>query len=126
IPDVPTVHADREVKRWWADEVVGHLDVTVAEIDGTVVGVMVLDAGSAGRGWIEQLYLDPAWMGRGLGAQFVERAKERFSAGIDLWTFQVNERAQRFYQQQAFTEVERTDGRANEERAPDIRYAWNP
>lgn len=126
IPDVPTVHADAEVKRWWADDLIGHLEVTAAHIDDTVVGVMVLDAGGRGRGWIEQLYLDPAWMGRGLGDRFVDRAKERFPAGLDLWTFQVNAGAQRFYERHGFVEVERTDGRGNEERAPDVRLAWTP
>jgi ribosomal protein S18 acetylase RimI-like enzyme len=35
-----------------------------------------------------------------------------------------NERAQRFYERHGFTEVERTDGSDNEERAPDIQYAY--
>jgi 8-oxo-dGTP pyrophosphatase MutT (NUDIX family)/GNAT superfamily N-acetyltransferase len=126
IPDVPTIHDDREVKRWWADEVVGRSDVTVAELDGTIVAVMVLDQGGGGTGWIEQLYIDPAWIGRGLGERLVERAKQRFATGLQLWTFQVNDRAQRFYERLGFVEAERTDGRANEERAPDIRYTWAP
>ena len=101
-------------------------DVTVAEIDGTIVGWMVLDGGRDGRAWVDQLYLDPAWVGRGLGARFVDLAKQRHPAGLDLWTFQVNEPAQRFYEHQGFTAVERTSGSGNEERAPDVRFEWSP
>lgn len=126
MPEVPVVHDDSEVRRWMADEVIGHADVSVAEVDGTIVGLMVLDQGRAGSGWIEHLYLDPAWMGRGLGARFIERAKQRFTAGIQLWTFQSNARARRFYEAAGFVAVEDTDGRANMERTPDVRYQWAP
>ena len=64
VPTVPVVHEASEVRRWMADEVIGHADVWVADLDGTVVGLMVLDRDRDGSGWIEQLYLDPAWMGR--------------------------------------------------------------
>ena len=33
--------------------------------------------------------------------------------------------AQRFYERHGFVEIDRTDGRRNEERAPDILYAWH-
>jgi 8-oxo-dGTP pyrophosphatase MutT (NUDIX family)/GNAT superfamily N-acetyltransferase len=126
LPTVPVVHDDAEVRRWMADDVIGRADVTVAEVDGTVVGLMVLDVGARGTGWIEQLYLDPAWIGRGLGTRFVDHAKRRHPAGLELWTFEANEPAQRFYAREGFTAVERTDGHGNEERAPDVRYAWSP
>jgi 8-oxo-dGTP pyrophosphatase MutT (NUDIX family)/GNAT superfamily N-acetyltransferase len=127
LPDVPTVHADSEVRRWMADDVIAHADVTVAEVDGVVVALMVIDGDARSRtGWIEQLYVDPSWIGRGLGDQFVERAKAASPNGLQLWTFQVNEPAQRFYERHGFVAVERTDGSANEERAPDIRFHWAP
>ena len=127
LPDVPTVHSDSDVRRWMADEVIAHADVTVAEVDGMVVALMVLDADANPRtGWIEQLYVDPSWIGRGLGQQFVARAKAAHPDGLQLWTFQVNEPARRFYERLGFTEVERTEGAGNEERAPDIRYQWRP
>ncbi|MCU1362054.1 MAG: putative hydrolase [Ilumatobacteraceae bacterium] len=127
LPDVPVVHDDSDVRRWMADEVIAHADVTVAEVDGLVVGLMVLDGDAKRRsGWIEQLYLDPSWMGRGLGAQFVERAKTAQPDGLQLWTFQANAPAQRFYERLGFVEVERTDGAGNEERSPDVRYQWLP
>lgn len=126
LPTVPLVHDDAEVRRWIADEVIGRLDVTVAELDGTIVGWMALDGRRGDRGWIEQLYLDPAWIGRGLGEQFVGLAKQRHPAGLQLWTFEVNEPAQRFYERHGFGAVERTSGAGNEERAPDVRFEWSP
>ena len=127
LPDVPVVHDDGDVRRWMADEVIAHADVTVAEVDGMVVGLMVLSADATPRsGWIEQLYIDPAWIGRGLGDQFVERAKSAHPEGLQLWTFAVNEPARRFYDAMGFEEVEQTDGAGNEERAPDVRYRWSP
>ena len=126
LAEVPVVHRDSEVRRWMADDVIGHNDVVVADLDGTVVGLLVLAAGTAGQGWIDQLYLDPAWIGRGLGDRFIEVAKQRFAAGLQLWTFAVNGPAQRFYERHGFVAVERTDGSGNEERSPDVRYHWHP
>ncbi|MCB0998938.1 MAG: GNAT family N-acetyltransferase [Acidimicrobiales bacterium] len=126
LPEVPSIHTPGSVKSWFADEVIGHGEVTVAELDGTVVGLLVLEPGAAGTGWIEQLYVDPAWIGRGLGARLLERARYRFPAGLQLWTFQANERARRFYARAGFAEVEFTDGSGNEERAPDVRCEWAP
>ena len=130
LPTVPLVHPPREVRRWMADDVVGRTDMWVAEVDGTIVGLLVLapDAAVKDRaaGWIEQLYLDPAWMGRGLGDRFVQLAKQRLPSGVQLWTFQVNELARRFYERHGFVAEEFTDGAGNEERAPDVRYHWSP
>ena len=120
LPTVPVVHAPGEVRRWMADEVIGRSDVWVAEVDGVITGLMVLD-----HGWIEQLYVDPAWLGRGLGDRFLDIARQRAGgAGLQLWTFQVNEPAVRFYARHGFVEAERTDGAGNEERSPDVRLVW--
>jgi ribosomal protein S18 acetylase RimI-like enzyme len=62
--------------------------------------------------------------GNGVGAALVGFAKARRPGGLRLWTFVSNERAQRFYERWGFEEVERTDGHDNEERSPDILYAW--
>ena len=126
LPTVPLVHPEREVRRWMADEVVGRTDMWVAEVDGTIVALMVLDPVRDQQGWIEHLYLDPAWMGRGLGDKLVALAKERFVGGLQLWTFQANEPARRFYERHGFVAEELTDGAGNEERSPDVRYRWLP
>lgn len=125
LPDVPVVHAERDVKRWMADEVVGRTDMWVAEVDGVIAGLMVLGHERDGS-WVEHLYLDPSWCGRGLGDQFVEVAKRRGADGLQLWTFQCNGPARRFYERHGFTAEEFTEGAGNEERAPDVRYRWKP
>jgi hypothetical protein len=42
-----------------------------------------------------------------------------------LWTFQKNARARRFYEQRGFTAVRFTEGEGNIEKEPDVLYAWS-
>ena len=43
---------------------------------------------------------------------------------LQLWTFQRNLSARRFYEARGFALVEQTDGARNEEKEPDARYLW--
>ncbi|MBR0715712.1 GNAT family N-acetyltransferase [Bradyrhizobium liaoningense] len=74
-------------------------------------------------GWVEQLYVLPGAQGRGVGTRLLEIAK-RDCDQLELWTFQRNERARRFYEASGFTLIEQTDGARNEEKEPDARYLW--
>ncbi|GAA3368569.1 GNAT family N-acetyltransferase [Streptomyces sannanensis] len=121
LPTVRRAHTDQEVRDWFSYVVVPKYETWVATAEDRVVGLLVLDGEE-----LEQLYLDPSWRGRGLGDRFVALAKQQRPGGLKLWTFQVNEPAQRFYERHGFTEAERTDGRNNEEREPDVRYVWQP
>jgi GNAT superfamily N-acetyltransferase len=78
------------------------------------------------EGWIEQLYVDPGWLGRGIGSRLMALAKELQPGGLQLYTFQVNDRARRFYEHHGFVATWFGDGSANEERQPDVRYEWRP
>lgn len=73
--------------------------------------------------WIAQLYVLPEAQGRGLGSALLDVAKQA-SAHLQLWTFQRNAPARRFYEARGFVLVERTDGARNEENEPDARYLW--
>lgn len=121
LPTVHRAHSDEEVRAWLAHVVIPERETWIARAGDVCVGMMVLH-----EGWIDQLYLSPAHRGRGIGDGFVRLAKERSPAGLRLWTFQVNGPARRFYERHGFTEAERTDGSANEEREPDVRYVWLP
>jgi GNAT superfamily N-acetyltransferase len=75
-------------------------------------------------GWIDQLYVLPAAQRRGIGTGLLDVAKSKF-ARLQLWTFQRNAQARRFYEARGFVLVEETDGAGNEEREPDARYLWS-
>ncbi len=73
--------------------------------------------------WLDHLYIEPAWHGRGVGSALLLAVQEG-RLRLDLWTSQQNAAARRFYERRGFRPVEMTDGSGNEERVPDIRYRW--
>lgn len=93
------------------------------EVWGTFDGPALTSFIAFREGWVDQLYVRPAHQGRGLGSALLEIARERHPE-LNLWTFQRNAIARRFYERQGFVAVELTDGARNEEREPDIRYTW--
>jgi GNAT superfamily N-acetyltransferase len=121
MPAIPApVHSDDEVRTWFAEVVVPTRETWVAEVDGAVAALLVLDGRS-----VDQLYVDPRRTGQGLGSALIDVAKQQRPGGLELWTFQANTGARRFYEGHGFTEVGRTDG-DNEEGAPDVRLHWEP
>ena len=54
---------------------------------------------------LDQLYIAPGHQGHGIGRRLVDLAKAVSPAGLTLYTFQVNERARRFYERNGFTVV---------------------
>ena len=121
VPAVPpTVHTGQEVLRWMEELVLSSREVWVADSGGEVLALLVLDGP-----WIDQLYVDPSATGCGIGGDLVRHAMLRRPDGLELWTFQSNSGARRFYEGLGFVAVATTDG-DNEERAPDVRYRWRP
>ena len=117
----PLAHTDDQVRRWIHEAVVGVLETWVAVEGQRVVGMMVV-----GPGDLDQLYMAPDRLGVGIGRRLLEIAKERSPSGLSLYTFQVNDRARRFYERNGFIVQEYGDGTGNEEGQPDVRYAWHP
>jgi ribosomal protein S18 acetylase RimI-like enzyme len=120
VPAVPaTVRPDDDVRHWFATVAVPTMETWLAEVDGATVAVLVLDGDE-----IYQLYVDPGWQGCGIGSELVRLAQQRRPGGLALSTFQSNHPARRFYERHGFFAVGWTDGSANEEREPDVRYVW--
>jgi GNAT superfamily N-acetyltransferase len=76
--------------------------------------------------WLTHLYVHPDAIGTGIGHSLFEHVTTLRPAGFQFWVFQQNERARRFYEAHGAVAVELTDGAANEERTPDVRYEWRP
>ena len=75
------------------------------------------------EGWIDHLYVLPIAQGHGVCIQLLQVAQNAFD-DLQLWTFQCNLRARRFYGARGFLLLEETDGTRNEENEPDARYRW--
>ena len=118
--EFPLAHTDDEVRGWIRDRLLPDHEVWVAVDGGALVALLAL-----APGWLEQLYVAPNRLGEGIGASLMAIAKERQPNGLQLWTFQVNARARRFYESHGFVAVEETAD-SNQERQPDVRYEWKP
>lgn len=120
MPAIPApVHTDQEVHHHVQTVVVPTRETWLAVAGGAVVGVMALDGDE-----VDQLYVDPCWQRRGVGSMLLRLAQARRPGGLALWTFQSNHLARRFYERHGFLAVAWTDGSANEEHPPDVRYVW--
>jgi GNAT superfamily N-acetyltransferase len=113
------VHAAPAVHRWFHELLGSPRETWVAERDGRSVGYLVLDPA-----WLDSLYVRPDLTGRGIGSALLDLAKALRPDGFGLWVFESNAPARRFYERHGLLEVRRTDGRDNEERAPDIELTW--
>jgi GNAT superfamily N-acetyltransferase len=121
IPAIPApVHSDDDVREHFASVTVTKHETWLAEVGTKLVGLLVLD-----NEWIDQLYVDPDCTGCRIGSRLLELAKELRPRRLELWTFQSNTGARRFYERHGFVPTETTDGR-NEEHAPDVHYRWLP
>jgi GNAT superfamily N-acetyltransferase len=114
----PLIHPDDDVREWMPTQMRAARATWVAEVDGRLVAMMILQ-----DGWIGQLYVAAGWTGLGIGSRLVAVAQADQPA-LQLWAFQSNHGARRFYERHGFVAAEETDGSGNEERAPDVRYEW--
>jgi GNAT superfamily N-acetyltransferase len=72
---------------------------------------------------ISALYVASEYRRQGVGQLMLTRAKREFDDRLELWTFQANVPAQKFYAREGFVEINRTDG-DNDEGLPDIMLEW--
>ena len=117
---LPRLHTLDSYRWFVASRMLKECAVTVAEDDTGIVAFLALQ-----REEIRQLYTRPDRIGRGAGTLLIEYAKSSGLAALELWCFQANARARRFYGARGFHAIRFTDGGDNEERTPDIRYRWN-
>lgn len=117
-PMPPPVHPESSIEAW----VSGCLrsdPVWVAQRGEEVLGYARFPGA-----WLDDLYVRPEHQGQGIGAALLDLVKAQRPDGFCLWVFESNAPARRFYARHGLVTLERTDGSANDEHAPDLRIAW--
>jgi GNAT superfamily N-acetyltransferase len=117
-PWLTGLHTPDEDRWFYRERVFTGCQVHGAFEGGALVGIIALR-----RDWVDQLYVLPEVQGGGVGSELLQVAK-RACERLQLWTFQRNLNARRFYEARDFALVEETDGAGNEEKEPDARYLW--
>jgi GNAT superfamily N-acetyltransferase len=118
LPTLAGLHTPEE-DRWFFRERV----FTTCEVWGTFDADAMTGLIAFREGWIDQLYVLPEAQRRGLGTALLQVAQNAFDR-LQLWTFQRNAPARRFYEARGFALIQLTDGARNEEKEPDALYLW--
>jgi GNAT superfamily N-acetyltransferase len=116
---LPMLHTVEEDRRFIENVILKECEVVVAEGDPGIVSFLARNGEE-----IRLLYSRPDFIGSGAGSLLLDAAKKSSVVALELWCFQANERARRFYEKRGFRTVRFTDGRDNEEKVPDVRYRW--
>lgn len=116
---LPVLHTVEEDRRFIENIILKECEVIVAEGDPGIVSFLALNGEE-----IRLLYSHPDFIGSGAGSLLLDAEKKSSVITLELWCFQANERARRFYEERGFRAVRFTDGRDNEEKVPDVRYRW--
>jgi len=120
MPFFPKLHDDEE-DREFVRAFIWESETWIVLIDGRIAGFASIE-----RDRLDHLYVHPDRRDDGIGSMLLDYVKQQRPNGFDLWTFQANKGARRFYERHGLEAVERTDGHRNEEQLPDVRYAWSP
>jgi GNAT superfamily N-acetyltransferase len=118
LPYLPNLHTPAEDLAFFQEQVFPNSTIWLAKAGPQLIGFA-----AARQDWLDHLYVDPAWHGRRVGQALLLVAQEG-APELNLWTFQQNMQARRFYERHGFTLVELTNGAANEEGLPDAHYWW--
>ena len=124
MPFAPSAHSDADVRRWVRDTLIPSGGVTVAVVEDAVAGVLAV-SDQAGVAWIDQLYVHPTQVARGIGRILLMHALATLRQPAQPWqlyTFQANHHARAFYERHGFSAVAFSDGAGNEEQRPDVLY----
>jgi putative acetyltransferase len=118
MPHMPVLHTPEEDLAYYEGSVFPKSEIWVIEKSGMIAGFIAYRAER-----VDHLYVHPSYHGQGLGSTLLGVAKCSADS-LRLWTFQCNSKARRFYERHGFFIEEGTDGAGNEERQPDVLYAW--
>lgn len=119
LPYLRRCHSDEETRDWIATVMLTTGETWVAREAGRILGFVALNGEE-----LDQLYVLPGHLKRGIGSRLLAKAKERSPGRLSLFTFQRNAGARAFYERHGFRLIGLNAGDRNEEGEPDALYAW--
>lgn len=120
LPLVKSPHSEAETRSYLASLVTNpKYALWVTEQKDELLGFLALR-----DEWVDHLYIRPDWYRRGIGTRLLDIAKRHRPDGLRLFCFQCNLRARAFYDAKGLVIIRSSDGSENEEREPDLEYAW--
>ncbi len=99
LPSLAGLHTPSEDQWFFRERVFETCEVWGAFDSAGMTGMIAFQ-----KDWIDQLYVQPDAQRRGVGTELLQVAKSSFDR-LQLWTFQCNVRARRFYEGKGFARV---------------------
>ena len=113
------LHSAEEDRHFLSKMMLPQNHVWLAHIEDAQAGFIAF-----ADGWVNHLYVARQFQGRGAGSGLLRIAQES-NLMLQLWVFEGNIPAIKFYEKHGFHIAERTDGAANEAKMPDVRMQWS-
>ena len=123
LPFAQSPHSEEEIHAWVQEYLIPTNGVTVATNDDKIIGVQAVSR-LDGITWLDQFYLDPEYVGRGIGSKMLAQLLQTVPRPIRLYTFQQNQPGRYFYERHGFQAIQFRDGKHNEEHCPDVLYEY--
>lgn len=118
---VPQAGLRQELRLRLDDEIANSWDLYVAEIEGTIVGLLALRSAESK---MDQLFVHPDHQRQGIGHKLLNFAKQKLPLGMWLKAAKLNQNAIGFYLHEGFI---LDQARSNEdEQKNDVFYCWAP
>jgi len=83
-------------------------EVTVARVDGGIVGFSIVQMKGPFTGYLQSLLIGPGWRNRGIGAELLRQAEERVfrdTPNVFVCVSSFNPRARAFYERSGYEEI---------------------
>jgi len=118
---LPIVHTHEENKAYFKDLVKSGTVLVIKQNNRYLGFTQLKDS------WIMHLYIDPTFQNQGFGKVLLDNLKILSPSELNLWVFEQNTRAIKFYEREGFNLKEKRskDQSTNEENLPDRRYRWS-
>ncbi len=116
---LPVLHTRDETLSYFAN-LLQTYDSVVVTAEPDIVGFVIFE-----QHVLHHLYVRSDHRRQGIGSALLEWVKAQSQGDLELWTFQYNLTARRFFERHGLVCEEETDGSHNEEKVPDARYVWS-